>query len=175
VDRAEVIDRIWERDPTLWTGADEAKWLGWLDEPRRMRERIGDLVRFADGVAEEVLDAVVLLGMGGSSLAPEVLRRTFGASSLHVLDTTHPRAIRALEQTIDLERTLFLSASKSGSTLETRSRIRRGSSSQPSHFASSAPVQSVGSRSQIRSITSARSTTRVPARPASSARRRAAP
>jgi len=121
VDRAEVIDRIWERDPTLWTGADEAKWLGWLDEPRRMRERIGDLVRFADGVAEEGLDAVVLLGMGGSSLAPEVLRRTFGASSLHVLDTTHPRAIRALEQTIDLERTLFLSASKSGSTLETRS------------------------------------------------------
>ena len=119
--RAELIDRIWERDPTLWTGADEAKWLGWLDEPRRMRERIGDLVSFADEVADEGLDAVVLLGMGGSSLAPEVLRMTFGASSLHVLDTTHPRAIRALEEKIDLERTLFLSASKSGSTLETRS------------------------------------------------------
>jgi transaldolase / glucose-6-phosphate isomerase len=121
VDKAALIDRIWERDPTLWTGADEAKWLGWLDEARRMRERVDDLVRFADEVAEEGLDAVVLLGMGGSSLAPEVLRRTFGASSLHVLDTTHPRAIRALEQKIDLERTLFLSASKSGSTLETRS------------------------------------------------------
>jgi transaldolase / glucose-6-phosphate isomerase len=121
VDKAALIDRIWERDPTLWTGADEAKWLGWLDEPRRMRERVDDLVRFADEVAEEGLDAVVLLGMGGSSLAPEVLRRTFGASSLHVLDTTHPRAIRALEQKIDLDRTLFLSASKSGSTLETRS------------------------------------------------------
>jgi len=120
-ERSELIDRIWERDPTVWTGADEAKWLGWLDEPRRMRERVGELASFADAVAQEGLDAVVLLGMGGSSLAPEVLRQTFGSSSLHVLDTTHPRAIRALEETIDLERTLFVSASKSGSTLETRS------------------------------------------------------
>ena len=119
--RSELIDRIWQRDPTVWTGADEAKWLGWLDEPRQMRERVAELAAFADGVAEEGLDAVVLLGMGGSSLAPEVLRRTFGSSSFHVLDTTHPRAIRALEATIDLERTLFVSASKSGSTLETRS------------------------------------------------------
>jgi glucose-6-phosphate isomerase len=119
--RAELIDRIWERDPTIWTSADEAKWLGWLDEPRRMRERVEELVTFADGVADEGLDAVVLLGMGGSSLAPEVLRRTFRVASLHVLDTTHPQAIRNLEESIDLERTLFLSASKSGSTLETRS------------------------------------------------------
>jgi transaldolase/glucose-6-phosphate isomerase len=119
--RAELIDRIWERDPTVWTGADEAKWLGWLDEPSRMRERVDELVAFADAVADEGLDAVVLLGMGGSSLAPEVLRRTFGSVSLHVLDTTHPAAIRTLEASIDLERTLFLSASKSGSTLETRS------------------------------------------------------
>jgi len=120
-ERSDLIDRIWERDPTVWTGADEAKWLGWLDEPRQMRERVGELASFADTVAEEGLDAVVLLGMGGSSLAPEVLRRTFGSSSFHVLDTTHPRAIRALEAAIDLERTLFVSASKSGSTLETRS------------------------------------------------------
>ena len=120
-DRRELIDRIWERDPTVWTGADEAKWLGWLDEPRRMSERVGELESFADSVADEGLDAVVLLGMGGSSLAPEVIRRTFQVASLHVLDTTHPRAIRALEESIDLERTLFISASKSGSTLETRS------------------------------------------------------
>jgi glucose-6-phosphate isomerase len=119
--RHELIDRIWERDPTVWTGADEAKWLGWLDEPRQMRERVAELAVFAGAVAEEGLDTVVLLGMGGSSLAPEVLRRTFGSSSFHVLDTTHPAAIRALESTIDLERTLFVSASKSGSTLETRS------------------------------------------------------
>ncbi len=120
-ERTELIDRIWERDPTVWTGGDEAKWLGWLDEPRRMAERVGELVAFADGVADEGLDAVVLLGMGGSSLAPEVIRRTFRVESFHVLDTTHPQAIRTLERTIDLERTLFVTSSKSGSTLETRS------------------------------------------------------
>ena len=61
--------------------------------------------------------------MGGSSLAPEVLRRTFGVESFHVLDTTHPAAIRRLERSLDLERTLFLVSSKSGSTLETRSHL----------------------------------------------------
>ncbi|MDX6456047.1 MAG: transaldolase / glucose-6-phosphate isomerase [Gaiellaceae bacterium] len=120
-ERSELIGRIWERDPTVWTGADEARWLGWLDEPRRMGERFAELDAFADSVAEENLDAVVLFGMGGSSLAPEVLRRTFGVESFHVLDTTHPKAIRKLERSIDLERTLFVSASKSGGTLETRS------------------------------------------------------
>jgi transaldolase/glucose-6-phosphate isomerase len=119
--RADLVDRIWERDPTTWTGADEAKWLGWLDEPRRMRERVGELARFAEGVEADGLATVVLLGMGGSSLAPEVLRLTFGAGSFHVLDTTHPRAIRALADELDLERTLFVVSSKSGSTLETRS------------------------------------------------------
>ena len=121
MDRAELIDRIWERDPTTWTGADEARWLGWLDEPSRMRERAVGLPAFVEGVAADGIDTVVLLGMGGSSLAPEVLRHTFEATNLHVLDTTHPAAIRALEATLDLDRTLFLSASKSGSTLETRS------------------------------------------------------
>jgi glucose-6-phosphate isomerase len=120
-ERRELVDRIWERDPTVWTGADEARWLGWLDEPLRMRERVPELEQFADAVADETLDAVVLLGMGGSSLAPEVLRRTFNVESFHVLDTTHPQAIRALESRIDLERTLFIVSSKSGSTLETRS------------------------------------------------------
>ncbi|HEY2543635.1 MAG TPA: hypothetical protein VGH92_11345, partial [Gaiellaceae bacterium] len=121
MNRAELIDRIWERDPTIWTGADEAKWLGWLDEPRRMRERVGELTAFAEAAKADGLDTVVLLGMGGSSLAPEVLRRTYGARGLHVVDTTHPTAIRAIEDQLDLERTLFVSASKSGSTLETRS------------------------------------------------------
>src|SRR3954466_6459970 len=121
VQRAELIDRIWERDATVWTGADEAKWLGWLDEARRMHERVPQLVGFAEEVADDELDAIVLLGMGGSSLAPEVLRRTFGVESFHVLDTTHPEAIRSLQSSIDLERTLFIVSSKSGSTLETRS------------------------------------------------------
>ena len=120
-ERGELIGRIWERDPTVWTGADEAKWLGWLDEPNRMRERVDEIGAFADSVADEGFDAVVLLGMGGSSLAPEVLRRTFRVESFHVLDTTHPQAIRRVTESIDLERTLFVSASKSGGTLETRS------------------------------------------------------
>jgi len=120
-ERRELIGRIWERDPTVWTSADEAKWLGWLDEPTRMRERADELGEFADTVAEEGFDAVVLLGMGGSSLAPEVIRRTFHVESFHVLDTTHPRAIRELESEIDVRNTLFVSASKSGGTLETRS------------------------------------------------------
>jgi hypothetical protein len=71
--------------------------------------------------AAEGCDTVVLLGMGGSSLAPEVLRRAFGSAAFHVLDTTHPQAIRGLGEQLDLEHTLFVSASKSGSTLETRS------------------------------------------------------
>jgi transaldolase / glucose-6-phosphate isomerase len=117
---AEIVERIWGRDAALWTGADEAKWLGWLDEPWRMREDVDLLLTFADSVVGDV-DDVVLLGMGGSSLAPEVLRRTFGRERFHVLDTTHPQAIRDLEAKIDVARTLFVSASKSGSTLETRS------------------------------------------------------
>jgi glucose-6-phosphate isomerase len=117
---AEVVERIWARDAALWTGADEGKWLGWLDEPWRMREDVDLLLSFADSLFGDV-DDVVLLGMGGSSLAPEVIRLTFGRDRFHVLDTTHPQAIRDLEAKIDVARTLFVSASKSGTTLETRS------------------------------------------------------
>jgi len=116
----EIVERIWARDPAVWTGRDEAKWLGWLDEPWRIREDVELLLTFADLVVDRI-DAVVLLGMGGSSLAPEVIKRTFRQETFHVLDTTHPQAIRDLEARLDLGRTLFISASKSGSTLETRS------------------------------------------------------
>jgi transaldolase / glucose-6-phosphate isomerase len=118
VSEAELVERIWERDPSVWTGGDEASWLGWLDEPIRMLERVDALYEFGSTVD---YDAVVLLGMGGSSLAPEVMRRSFEAASFHVLDTTHPAAIRRLEEQLDLDRTLFVVSSKSGSTLETRS------------------------------------------------------
>ena len=117
---AELVERIWERDPSVWTGGGEAHWLGWLDEPARMRERAHELLEYATRLEAEV-DHVVLMGMGGSSLAPDVMRRFFGAERFHVLDTTHPTAIRRLERSIDVERTLFLAASKSGTTLETRS------------------------------------------------------
>jgi transaldolase/glucose-6-phosphate isomerase len=117
---AELVERIWERDPSVWTGGDEAQWLGWLDEPARMRERVHELLEYATRLEADV-DQVVLLGMGGSSLAPEVMRRLFGAEHFNVLDTTHPAAIRRLEESIDVGRTLFVAASKSGTTLETRS------------------------------------------------------
>jgi transaldolase/glucose-6-phosphate isomerase len=120
VNRERLIEGIWERDATTWTGSSEAQWLGWLDEPLHVQEGLGNFVRFAEDLQDEV-DAVVLCGMGGSSLAPEVLRRSFEIDSFHVLDTTQPKAIRALEEKLDLERTLFVSSSKSGSTLETRS------------------------------------------------------
>ena len=123
VGTSELVERIWNRDATLWTGADENRWLGWLDEPLRMQERVEELEAFALRVYEDGLTDVVLAGMGGSSLAPEVLRRTFKAESFHVLDTTHPKAIRSLEQKLDLDKTLFLVSSKSGSTLETRSHM----------------------------------------------------
>jgi hypothetical protein len=114
----EIVDRIWARDPTIWSGSDEAHWLGWLDEPGRMLERLDELESLADDY-----DDVVLLGMGGSSLAPEVLRRTFGVTRFHVLDTTHPSAIRRLESQLNFGGTLFVAASKSGTTLETRCQL----------------------------------------------------
>jgi transaldolase / glucose-6-phosphate isomerase len=119
-ERRELVARIWSRDPTVWTGSDEARWLGWLDEPFRMRDDVDPLLRLGEDLLDDV-DFVVLLGMGGSSLAPEVLREAYGVETAQVLDTTHPGAIRRLTGALDLKRTLFLSASKSGSTLETRS------------------------------------------------------
>ena len=118
---AEVVERIWARDATLWTGHGEAKWLGWLDEPMRMRSRVGDLLRFVEDLAAPgIIDTFVLLGMGGSSLAPEVFRRTFESGSFRVLDTTHPAALREAAESLDFDATLFIAASKSGTTLETR-------------------------------------------------------
>ena len=94
-ERRELVARIWSRDPTVWTGSDEARWLGWLDEPFRMRDGVDPLLRLGEDLLEDV-DHVVLLGMGGSSLAPEVLRQSFGVATADVLDTTHPAAIRRL-------------------------------------------------------------------------------
>jgi transaldolase / glucose-6-phosphate isomerase len=118
VSASELVERIWARDPSVWTGGDEASWLGWLDEPIRMQERLGELAALPRD-----FDDVVLLGMGGSSLAPEVIRRVFEVERFHVLDTTHPSAVRRLEERLDAARTLFVAASKSGTTLETRSHL----------------------------------------------------
>lgn len=119
---ADLVERIWERDPTVWSGRDEAHWLGWLDEPLHARERLADYRRVAERALEGI-DDVVLLGMGGSSLAPEVLRRSFGVQRFHVLDTTHPAAVRRLADALSPARTLVVAASKSGGTIETRSHL----------------------------------------------------
>jgi len=116
------MQRLWQRDASLWTGDDEANWLGWLDI---VEEQIADPVELRN-FAKEVWSAgfkdIVLLGMGGSSLCPEVLRMTFGKIAgypdLHVLDSTDPAQVKALENKIDIGRTLFIVSSKSGSTLE---------------------------------------------------------
>ncbi len=122
MDPEELVRGIWARESSTWTGRDEARWLGWLDEPGRMRQAAGELDAFAESVADTFTD-VVLLGMGGSSLAPEVMRQAFDSVSFHVLDTTHPAAIRALEAELDVGRTLFVAASKSGGTTETLSQL----------------------------------------------------
>jgi len=113
-----TIDRIWAKDASVWTGDDEAKWLGWLDI---VDEELGnpDAYRkyYEDIVAAGFTD-VLLLGMGGSSLCPEVLAITFGKTNFHILDSTVPAQVKAVEDKIDLEKTLFIVASKSGSTLE---------------------------------------------------------
>ena len=126
-----VVRRIWQRDPDLWKPGDGAhaavirNRLGWLDVVDRMRAEAEELSDWAAGVAGDGIRDVVLLGMGGSSLGPEVLRTTFGSDTdrptLHVLDTTDPAAVRAVIDAIDPATTLFIVASKSGGTIETLS------------------------------------------------------
>ncbi|MDX1657830.1 MAG: hypothetical protein R3343_03325 [Nitriliruptorales bacterium] len=130
VDRGlQLVPRIWERDHTVWQDdPDEvANRLGWLDCPVTFDERTGELSAFADTVVEEGIEHVVLVGMGGSSLYPDVLARTHGASAghpeLHVLDSTHPAAVERIEDTLPWERTLLVVSSKSGTTIETRSHL----------------------------------------------------
>ncbi|HEX6263356.1 MAG TPA: glucose-6-phosphate isomerase [Actinomycetota bacterium] len=125
----ELVRRIWDRDHTLWKPqpTEIVDRLGWLTIADAMRPRIRELERFADRVSVDGFDVALLLGMGGSSLAPEVFSRTFGngGTRVEVLDTTHPAAVAAAEAHLDLERTLFLVASKSGTTIETRSHLDR--------------------------------------------------
>jgi glucose-6-phosphate isomerase len=120
-----VGERLQDGDATLWgpEGAPEiANRLGWLTIAERMLEQVSEIEAFVGGVRSDGIEDVVLLGMGGSSLAPEVLRRTFGSAHgharLHVLDSTDPAEVQAIEAAIAPERTLFLVSSKSGGTIE---------------------------------------------------------
>jgi transaldolase/glucose-6-phosphate isomerase len=114
--------RLWQKDATLWSGADEAKWLGWLEIAPQMLDQTADLVKFAQGVRDRGITDVLLLGMGGSSLCPEVLAMTFGQREgwpkLHVLDSTVPSQVKRFADGVNLETTLCVVASKSGTTTE---------------------------------------------------------
>jgi len=122
--------RVWRRDPTLWADEDTPEItnrLGWLDLPESMQGEAEKITAFADSVKDE-FDEVVVLGMGGSSLAPDVFGKVFDAKDgypdLRVLDSTHPDAVTALADELPLDRTLFVVASKSGTTTETLSFFR---------------------------------------------------
>jgi transaldolase/glucose-6-phosphate isomerase len=127
MDRDRIVERIWRKDHTVWKDdpTQIADRLGWLTVSDLMRERIGELEGFAEQAATDGFETAILLGMGGSSLAPEVFARTFGfadgALELIVLDTTHPATIDRLADQLELDRTLFIVASKSGGTTETLS------------------------------------------------------
>jgi len=123
--------RLWSKDPTLWfpeTKPEITDRLGWLILPELMHERLEELVSFAEQVKKEGMSQVVVLGMGGSSLAPDVFQKTFsnapGYPELIVLDSTHPSAVQSVEDKLDLTHALFLVSSKSGTTLETLSLFR---------------------------------------------------
>ena len=116
------IRRLWAGDKSLWTAGDEDKWVGWLDIVEEELSDVEALQNFARESRERGFKHMVLLGMGGSSLGPEVLAETFGEQpgcpKFHMLDSTDPAQIRTLERAIDLRKTLFIVSSKSGSTLE---------------------------------------------------------
>ena len=117
-----LIRRLWAGDKSLWTGTDEDKWLGWLHVVEHELADVDRLQGFAEDVKQRGFTDVVLLGMGGSSLGPEVLGETFGRQSgwprFHMLDSTDPAQITAIEGAVNLGKTLFIVSSKSGSTLE---------------------------------------------------------
>jgi transaldolase/glucose-6-phosphate isomerase len=114
------IRRLWQKDKSVWTGDDEHKWLGWLDSAAKAD--VSDYEDYARRVKGQNFSDAVVLGMGGSSLGPEVLAETFprkpGFPKLHVLDSTDPGQVRAIEKAVNLKNTLFIVSSKSGGTTE---------------------------------------------------------
>ncbi|HEX4022922.1 MAG TPA: bifunctional transaldolase/phosoglucose isomerase [Acidobacteriaceae bacterium] len=116
------VARLWARDASLWTNDDESKWLGWLDIVERQQKDLAQFHALAQDMHQEGFEHVLLLGMGGSSLCPEVLALTFGRQKgfplLQIVDSTDPAQIRAVEESVDLKKTVVIVSSKSGSTLE---------------------------------------------------------
>jgi len=116
------VRKLWARDASLWTGTDEASWLGWLGITEDQLAHLQHLKSIAEEVKADGFSHALLLGMGGSSLCPEVMKKTFGKidgfPEMHVLDSTDPAQIKTFENKVDLAHTLFIVSSKSGSTLE---------------------------------------------------------
>ena len=119
---ADTVARLWGKDASLWTGGDEGEWMGWLGLTDDRAAQLNQLHAVADDVRAGDFDQAVLLGMGGSSLCPEVLKMTFGRidgwPTLQVLDSTDPAQVKAVADGLDPARTLFIVSSKSGATLE---------------------------------------------------------
>ena len=120
--RQGTLARLWARDAQVWSGGDEANWLDWLDAVPRGRAALPALTELGADLRRGGFTAALLIGMGGSSLGPEVLAKILGKDSgmlpLHIIDSTDPAQIASCEAALDIERTLFIVASKSGSTLE---------------------------------------------------------
>ncbi len=116
------VRRFWQHDASLWTGTDEANWMGWLDITADQIAHSDKLRAVVADVKKENFADILLLGMGGSSLCPDVLKVTFGKIAgfpeLHVLDSTDPAQVKAFENKVNLAKTLFIVSSKSGTTLE---------------------------------------------------------
>jgi hypothetical protein len=166
--RAErVFDRIWQQDVTLWApeGTPElADRLGWLRVAEATLAAIDEIEAFVDEVRDAGMTDVVLLGMGGSSLAPEVFRRSYPDAPglrLHVLDTTEPLQVLAVERQVDLETTLFIVSSKSGGTIEPNSLFKHFYGLRPdgSHFVAITDPGTQMGRSRASTTSAARSST----------------
>ncbi|MGP8185767.1 MAG: bifunctional transaldolase/phosoglucose isomerase [Terracidiphilus sp.] len=116
------VERFWKKDPALWTNSGEQQWMGWIDIVERQQKDLATFAELGGDVRSADLQTVLLLGMGGSSLCPEVLARTFGQRpgfpELHIVDSTDPAQVMAACDAVNLAETLVVVASKSGSTLE---------------------------------------------------------
>ncbi len=116
------IERFWKKDPSLWTRDGEEQWMGWLDIVERQQKDLSSLAVLGGDVRSAGFKSALLLGMGGSSLCPEVLAKTFGPQpdfpALHIVDSTDPAQVLAAREAVDLGEALVIVASKSGTTLE---------------------------------------------------------
>jgi transaldolase/glucose-6-phosphate isomerase len=168
--KAGIVSRIWKKDYTVWSKTPEPELtdrLGWLELPETITEQSDKLSALTDQAKADNMKDAVLLGMGGSSLAPEVFQQTFGNAAgyprLHLLDSTHPAAVKDLESRIDLAHTLFIVSSKSGTTTETNSffdyfwdRLKQIEREPGSHFVAitdpGTPLQNLATDRRFRAI-----------------------